>query len=208
MEFETGCLYHIYNRGNNSQRIFFTHENYLFFLKKIAEHIIPHADIIAWCLMPTHFHLLIEVVKEEIEILPENRIKMNQEQSQDNAAVKIKKRTINESIGIILRSYTRAIQKQENISGSLFQKSTKARSLNDSYLSPSYFNTEFGTFINISDPETDYLNVCFNYIHNNPVKDGLVDNPEDWEFSSFRDYRSWENGKLVNFKKAKELGLI
>ena len=28
----------------------------------------------------------------------------------------------------------------------------------------------------------------FNYIHYNPVKHGYVDNPEDWEFSSYRFY--------------------
>jgi putative transposase len=28
----------------------------------------------------------------------------------------------------------------------------------------------------------------FNYIHYNPVKHGYVQNPEDWEFSSYRFY--------------------
>jgi len=49
MNFEPGNLYHIYNQGNNRQKIFFSRENYLFFLNKIKKHILPHADILAWC---------------------------------------------------------------------------------------------------------------------------------------------------------------
>ena len=32
------------------------------------------------------------------------------------------------------------------------------------------------------------------YIHNNPVKRGLVANPEEWEWSSFRHYITGEEG--------------
>lgn len=49
MHFETGYLYHIYNQGNNKQKIFFNRENYLFFLKKIGEHVKPYCDVLARC---------------------------------------------------------------------------------------------------------------------------------------------------------------
>jgi putative transposase len=49
MNFEKGYLYHIFNQGNNSQKIFFERENYLFFLTKVKTHITPFADILAWC---------------------------------------------------------------------------------------------------------------------------------------------------------------
>jgi len=58
MLFESGHIYHIYNQGNNRQRIFFKRENYLFFLEKIKNHVLPYADILAYCLMPNHFHLM------------------------------------------------------------------------------------------------------------------------------------------------------
>jgi putative transposase len=51
--------YHIYNRGNNKQPIFFKPDNYIFFLKKMRQQLLPVADIIAYCLMPNHFHLII-----------------------------------------------------------------------------------------------------------------------------------------------------
>jgi putative transposase len=61
---------------------------------------------------------------------------------------------------------------------------------------------------NLDLPEINYLNVCFDYIHLNPVNGGLVKNPEDWEFSSYRDYFCGRKGKLINRELAKELGLI
>ena len=63
MQFEESFIYHIYNQGNNRQEIFFNKENYMFFLKKIKTHITPYADILAWCLMPNHFHLIVLVNK-------------------------------------------------------------------------------------------------------------------------------------------------
>lgn len=95
------------------------------------------------------------------------------------------------------------------MTGSLFQNRTKALCLTETQgVSPAYFQTHFGMMGNIDFPESNYLNVCFDYIHLNPVNGKLVNNPEDWEFSSYRDYYSGRKGKLVNRALAKELGLI
>jgi len=67
MQFESGHLYHIYNRGNNSQKIFFNRENSLFFLKKKKKYVSPYTDILAWVLMPNHFHLMVYVKSVVIE---------------------------------------------------------------------------------------------------------------------------------------------
>ncbi|MFV0590579.1 MAG: transposase [Draconibacterium sp.] len=61
MQFEKDHIFHIYNQGNNRQKLFFERENYLFFLRKIKTYILPYADILAWCLMPNHFHLMVLV---------------------------------------------------------------------------------------------------------------------------------------------------
>ncbi|MBK8300479.1 MAG: transposase [Chitinophagaceae bacterium] len=58
--------YSISTTGDNQQRIFFKPENYLFFLKKVRQHIQPHCDILAWCLMPNHFHFQVYSVKRTI----------------------------------------------------------------------------------------------------------------------------------------------
>ena len=53
--------YHFYNRGNNRQLIFFEPDNYLYFLKGIKKYIVPEVNIVAYCLMPTHYHILSRV---------------------------------------------------------------------------------------------------------------------------------------------------
>jgi putative transposase len=208
MNFAEGHVYHVYNRGNNLKTVFFNRENYLFFLEKIRTHILPHADVLAWCLMPNHFHLMISVSCVEIseQVTPNGSEGFTLSETLTKPT---KKRTLNDSIGIMLRSYSRAIQKQQKLTGSLFQKETKALCLTESQvISPAYFNTHFGMMGNLDTSETNYLNVCFDYIHQNPVSGKLVANPEDWEFSSYRDYYCGRKGKLVNRELANELGVI
>jgi putative transposase len=48
---------------------------------------------------------------------------------------------------------------------------------------------------NILKPETAWK--AIEYIHNNPVRRGLVDSPTDWEWSSARWYAGMENVRLV-----------
>ncbi len=67
MDFKTGHFYHIYNRGNNSQKVFFNRENYLFFLRKMKKHFSPFGSVISWCLMPNLFHIVVFVHKDKVE---------------------------------------------------------------------------------------------------------------------------------------------
>ncbi|MFN3741530.1 MAG: transposase [Anaerolineales bacterium] len=41
--------------------VFFEAENYLFFLRRMRETLLPLVSVIAYCLMPTHYHLLVRV---------------------------------------------------------------------------------------------------------------------------------------------------
>ncbi len=219
MELDSGYFYHIYNRGNNAQTVFYLRKNYLFFLEKMKKYISPFASIVSWCLMPNHFHWLIFVKYEKIELDQKSNIEnvktgyvLTPRQGMTNTNVNShtlaesesmtsqnKTRTINQSIGICLRSYTRAIQKQEKLTGSLFQKHTHAKLLiDDVEIEPSYWNTSFGTQINIAEGRS-YLETCIEYIHQNPVVSKLVEKAEDWEFSSMRDFLGVRKGKLIDY---------
>lgn len=114
MEFFKHELYHIYNRGNNQQKIFFKPDNYLFFLTKVRRYIIHYCDILAYCLMPNHFHLLI--------ISDERTIATRSVANND-------KNVLSEGIRHLLSSYAQAINKQNSSTGSLFQQNTKAKSI-------------------------------------------------------------------------------
>jgi len=194
MQFEKGHLYHIYNQGNNRRKIFFERENYLFFLKKIRTHILPYADVLAWCLMPNHFHLMVVVREVEVRVSGESKGLA----SSETLALK-RNRTLNQSIGILLRSYTNAINNQEKTSGSLFRKQTKAECIDCiNELTPSFINEDGITQIHISNPRNQYPQRCFNYIHNNPVKAKMVSKARNYEFSSAMDYFGERDGNLIN----------
>ena len=117
MEFFENELYHIYNRRNNKQRIFFKPENYLFFLKKVKTFIWPHCDILAYCLMPNHFHFLVNSDKRTV-------VKKTIAGTERNI--------LSEGVRNLLSSYTQAINKQNSTTGSLFQQNTKAKQIQKS----------------------------------------------------------------------------
>jgi len=195
MDLEQGHIYHLFNQGNNHEKIFITKANYSYFLKKIEQHISPMADILAWCLMPNHFHLIIALSAEKNDRISEQETKSRQF-------------TLNGSIAIMLRSYTRAINIQEHRSGSLFRERTKAillGSLESEKLK--HQNSIKPEYSGASNSEEEYLQTCFRYIHNNPVKAGLVPKGADWEFSSARDFAAFREGSLINWKLCDQLGL-
>ena len=61
--------FHFYNRGVNRGKIFFDGPNYLFLLFNVDRYLLPVMDLVAYCLMPTHYHLLI-CIKETSEVSP------------------------------------------------------------------------------------------------------------------------------------------
>ena len=198
MNIEKDNIYHIYNQGNNRQNIFFKRENYLFFLTKIKTYILPYANILAWCLMPNHFHLMVLV--NEVELATEGFAQS------ETLGFDTPKRSLNFSVGLMLRSYTNAINKQQKRSGSLFRKNTKAECITCSEgIEPPYYMVNGITQINTLKPaEEQYPQICFDYFHQNPVNTGLVGAATDWEFSSARDYAGLRNGKLINKGIARE----
>jgi putative transposase len=147
-------FYHIYNRGNNRQTIFFERDNYVYFLRLVKEHLITNVvDIVAYCLMPNHYHFL----------------------------VYLKDETLSDAMKSLSLSYTKAINKRFNRSGVLFQ----------------------GRFQSIHVAQTDYLIHLSRYIHLNPVKAGLVQQPGEWEFSSYLEYAGLRGGTLPKIEYIK-----
>lgn len=168
MTFHENCLYHVYNRGNDRQPIFFSRANYLFFLQKIRDCIRPHCEVLAYRLMPNHFHFLILATQGTVKT---------------KLIGGMEKNVLSEGVKSVLSSYTQAINRQEGRTGSLFTQNTKAKELSG----PNYGFT------------------CFQYIHQNPARAGLVKRLEEWEFSSFRDYAGLRNGTFCNQEHAKVL---
>lgn len=204
MDFANGHIYHVFNRGNYSQTLFFSSGDYLLFLSKIEEYIKPHASVLSWCLMPNHFDLMIRVESERLERFAPPKASGKRPKSSNTPIIS----NLNYSVASMLRTYTQAVNSEDHKQGSLFHQPTKALCLSDPRFDVAYFRNHFGNIGNDTLQEKDYPFVCFQYMHQIPVKGKLVENPEDWEFSSYHDYFSERKGTLVNRQLAKELGLL
>ena len=110
MFYEAGATYHIYNRSN--EMLFYSRENYIYFLKKIRNNILPFADVLAYCLMPNHFHIIATVKAEGV-------------------VYKGQMQRLSFSIGNMISGFTKGINRQLNRKGVLFAHKTKAKMLND-----------------------------------------------------------------------------
>ncbi len=97
----TEGYFHIFNCGNNREKIFFEERNYSFFLRLYERHILPVADTFAWCLMPNHFHFLVRI-KSENE-MPAGA-------------------TPAQSFSNLFNAYAKAINKAQNRTGSVFER--------------------------------------------------------------------------------------
>ena len=183
MHFVPNEVYHVYNRGNDKQPIFFNDQNYLYLLNKVREEWKLYCEILCYCLMPNHFHFMLIPNEEGCE----NLTLLGKSTHLQH---------LSKIIGKTLSSYTKAINIQNKTTGNLFQKKTKAKHL----LSENRIGNNMDN--------TDYFLTCFNYIHSNPLKAGLVNSLKDWKYSSFPDYYGFRNGTLCNRSLAiKVLGL-
>jgi len=62
---EKGLIYHVYNQGNNKERIFVSEENRRYFLELFKEYISPMCDVYAFCLLRNHFHFLLKFKEDQ-----------------------------------------------------------------------------------------------------------------------------------------------
>jgi len=176
-KFVPGITTHIYNRGNNKEKIFFDEQDYRAFLFRLGlclgfieeelnkEKLIsmPFSRIRitemkksdfklhAFSLMPNHFHLLIEQVGDV---------------------------SISKLMSKLCTSYSKYINKKHKRIGHVFQDEFKAVLVED--------NTQ--------------LMWISSYIHTNAVKDKLAKHPREYKWSSYNDYTLDRNLKIINKK--------
>jgi putative transposase len=165
---EYGQYYHIYNRGNNRENIFFEERNYRHFLRLYAKYILPVADTYAYCLLRNHFHLLV-------------RIKTVEEQEQTLRVLEtlrvsdaFKPKRPSHEFGNLFNAYAKAINKAYTRTGSLFEN----------------------PFGRIPVTSESYLVYLVTYIHQNPQKHGFVTNFQLWPYSSYHAVLSQQPTRL------------
>jgi len=168
-------IFHIFNRGNNKENIFYDEQDYRAFLFRLSLAIGIESDIIhkepllrmprsriritkspfglfklhSFCLMPNHFHLLIE-------------------QCTDIPISKLIQKTCT--------SFAMYLNKKYNRVGYVFQDRFKSVLIENNH----------------------QLMWVTSYIHMNPVKDGFNRNPGDYSWSSYNDFASNRNLPIIS----------
>lgn len=146
---ENGYL-HVMCRGNNRRNIFVKPKDYRFYLWSVGKYKREERiNILHYCLMPNHAHLLVEVNPEA------------------NLASFMKR------INLVYFFYFR--KKREYI-GHLWQGRFKSK---------------------ILDKDTYFIQ-CGKYIELNPVRAGLCDTPEEYDFSSYGYYAYGKENELLS----------
>ena len=218
MQFYENQLFHIYNRGNNKRQIFFSDENYIFFLWKMRAYLLPFGDLITWCLMPNHFHCQFHVrhsaikrkiLRDHIDIVEFKRrvykygIKAQTVQHDRRRTANPEKEiTLNEAIGDLQKGYAQAINKAKGWTGNLFKEKCQAK---DGWIDEFVTVTKNGKEDYRFKPGTDYGYQCFCYIHNNPIEANIVKQAIDYRWSSAKDYAGLRKGSLCNLEMGKQL---
>ncbi len=108
---------------------------------------------------------------------------------------------------ILLGFYYAHIQElltnRKNRSGSLFRSGTKAVAVNNlKSLMPTLAITQNTLLLSSILSEKQYPQICFNYIHLNPVRAKLVKNSIEWKYSSAQDFYGKRKNKITNIEVA------
>ena len=153
--------YHIISRAIGSDMLFIDDENYSFFLQRFNKYISGVASTLAYCLLPNHFHFLIEL--RTIEEINEyhRRIYPTKPFVNENAPAFISKQFSN-----LLNSYTKSFNTRYKRKGALFiDKFRRVEIVSNAQYRHTFF-----------------------YIHRNPQHHGYVEDFKKWRWSSYNNY--------------------
>ncbi|MBE6065446.1 transposase [Clostridium cochlearium] len=142
--------YHITSRGNRRNDIFRDEEDfqvYITIIENSLEHFKGQFELICYCLMDNHVHLLLKSKDRHIKFL----------------------------MSRINSIYAKYFNEKYNYCGHLYEKR--------------YFSE-------LIEKDSQLLETS-RYIHLNPVKANMVENPEDYKWSSYKMYIGQEKEKLI-----------
>ncbi|MDX2303716.1 MAG: hypothetical protein NW226_13005 [Microscillaceae bacterium] len=173
--------YHIINHAVGNENLFRKEENYRYFLQKFYEYIHPVAQTYAYCLMPNHFHFLLNFREEEILQAYYQKLYPQKNGNIENYHVFLMQRFSN-----FCNAYAKAYNKMYDRKGALF--------------------IDFLRRIRVESDE--YFTNLLGYIHCNPKNHGFCKKPEDWFYSSYHAYKSEKTTNLPRQEVAEWFGTI
>jgi hypothetical protein len=110
-------IFHVYNRSNGRHPLFLEEENYSFFILKMRRQLVDVAHLLAYCLMPNHFHLL---------LIPKDGIRENY-LLDGEVHDKMPTKELSEAMKRLTMGYTKSLNLHLGLTGSRFQQHAKSK---------------------------------------------------------------------------------
>ncbi len=108
-ELQFGETYHVFNRAIGNEKLFVSEKDYLYFLQKLERFLLPWVNLLAYCLIPNHFHLLVNI--KNMNEIPEKLLLSGRKEPE---------KLIVQSFSNFFNSYSRSYNNVHNRKGRLF----------------------------------------------------------------------------------------
>jgi putative transposase len=181
---QTGRFYHVYNRGNNKERLFHFTWNYDFFLEKYFLYLDPFVETYSYCLLPNHFHFLIRIKDHDVN-----------------------PKKVSNQLRRLFICYARYINAQEKRAGCLLSKNYRRIEIkNESYLRRIVLYIHYNPVKHgVSKEFTNYPYSTFNQIILNKMSEENIREVLEW-FGGFENFLEYHRIKKDD-KRLKSLKL-
>jgi putative transposase len=157
--------YHLYNHAVGKENLFSTDSDYAHYLEGLKKYILPVADVLSYCLMPNHFHLVLRMKSEtEIKLHLQS---LSRRPIDFDELMKTNRYIVTDKISQVFSNFFNAYAKHYNAlnsrTGTLFKRAFRRKEITD----------------------MKYLNKLICYVHQNPVEAGFAGHPKLWKYSSY-----------------------
>ena len=152
--------YHVFNEAVGSEKLFVIADNYRYFFQRFNSYISPLADLLCFCLLPSHFHFFIRI--KDINTITTRMGVLNYRHGHSPDQIPV---FLLQQFSNCFNAYTKAFNKQQIRKGKLFTEP---------------FNRKA-----ITDPEC-YAKIV-HYIHANPVHHRFCSRIKGWPYSSYHE---------------------
>jgi len=145
-----GCFAHVISRSIRKMKLFKDDEDFQIIRKLFIDTKKKfHYKIHHYCLMQTHFHLVVNM--DDVD-------------------------QFSRAMQFVKSQYGYKYHTKYHLSGPIWRERYRSLLIEDEC----------------------YLKACGQYVENNPVKAGLVNQAKEWKYSSFRFYNSSEDDKMID----------
>lgn len=157
--------YHIFNHAVGNENLFNNDKDYLYFLAMLKKHVLPVSELLAYCLMPNQFHLIIRLKSEDTirDFINSNSKATRLSSGREATVVPQIDKALSQIFSNFFNTYAKHYNFLKKRTGTLFKRAFRRKEIDD----------------------MEYLKRLICYTHQNPLEAGFANKPEEWKYSSY-----------------------